>query len=129
MSAVESWFATAAVAEPLPRPRPARRASAPAKKTAQSRRNFRIRGSLVFMAVLALLLVGIVAVNVAVLRAHVSVNDLDAKIQQLQQENASLVSQYRHGMADPRIEAAASQAGFVYEPGFSPKLIDMAGGK
>ena len=66
MSAAESWFAPAAIAEPIPRPRP-RRAPAPARPKAQRRqqRAFRVRAPLVWMAVFALLLVGVVAVNVA----------------------------------------------------------------
>src|SRR5205807_316962 len=82
---LESWFAPAAVAEPLPRQRTTRRsAAAPARPKAQRRRgrSFRVRLPLVWMAVFAVLLVGVVAVNVAVLRANVSVNDLDKQIAQ-----------------------------------------------
>src|SRR5205814_7229374 len=147
MSAVESWFAPAAVAEPLPRPRrsgrasaalpttlPARsprRAPAPAKaKTGQrQRRSRRVRGSLVWMALFAVMLVGVVAVNVAVLRAHVSVNDLDAQITKLQQANANLASQYSSATAAPRVEAAARRDGLVPAPGGDTALLDLGGGK
>jgi len=77
------------------------------------------------MVVLAFLLVGVVAVNVAVLRAHVSVNGLDAKITQLQQGNASLASQYASMTAAPRIQAAALRAKLVLAPGASTTLLDM----
>jgi cell division protein FtsL len=79
------------------------------------------------MVVFAVLLVGVVAVNVAVLRANVSVNDLDTKITQLQQENASLASRHSSATAAPRVEAAAHRAG--EEPASSTGVIDMGRGK
>lgn len=134
MSAVESWFApAAAVAEPLPHPTPRKRASAASrpKKQQPQRRSLRVRAPLVWMVVLALLLVGIVAVNVAVLRAHVSVNDLDAKITQLQQGNAKRASQYASMTAAPRVEAAARRAGLILAPsvGDGTVLVDMGSRK
>ena len=132
MSAVESWFASPAVAEPLPAGRaPQRR---PAKKAAvrtskPRRQSRRVRGSLVWMVVFALLLVGVVTLNVAVLRANVSVNDLDAKITQLEGENARLASQYSRVTAAPRVEAAARRAGLVPASGLDTTLLDMGRGK
>jgi cell division protein FtsL len=136
MSAVESWFApaAAAVAKPLPvaqpRRRPATQAVARKPKTrARSGSGFRVRGSLVWMVVFAVLLVGVVAVNIAVLRAHVSANDLDKKIAQLQQGNASLASQYSSMTAPPRIEAAARRDGLIPAPGLDVQLLNMASGR
>ncbi len=128
MSALESWFAPAAVAEPLPRTRP-RRAPARPKARQRQRRAFRIRGSLVWMAVFAVLLVGVVAVNVAVLRAHVSVNNLDTEIGQLQQENAKFASRYASATAAPRVEAAARRAGLGPAPGADTTLLDLGSRK
>jgi cell division protein FtsL len=129
MSAVESWFAPATVAEPVQRqPATRRRASAAqARPKAQSRRgrSFRVRLPLVWMVVFAVLLVGVVAVNVAVLRANVSVNNLDQRIAQLQQENANLASQYSSATASPRVQAAARRAGLVQAP--TPTPIDLGG--
>ncbi len=132
MSAVESWFAPATVAEPRPaRQRTTRRAPAAARPTAKAkgrqRRNFRVRLPLVWMVVFAVLLVGVVAVNVAVLRANVSVNNLDKKIAQLQQGNANLASQYSSATAAPRVEAAAHRDGLIPAPALT--LIDMGGNK
>ena len=129
MSAVESWFAPAAVAEPLPTPR--KRTSAPARSKARrpQRRNLRVRVSLVWMVIFAVLLVGVVAVNVAVLRAHVSVNDLDQKITRLQQENATLASRYSSRTAAPRIEKAAREAGELPATTSNTTIIDLGGGK
>lgn len=131
MSAVESWFAPAAVAEPLPRQRPQRRTAARTKPKPKQRqwRAFRVRASLVWMAIFAVLLVGVVAVNVAVLRAHVSVTDLDNKISQLQQGNASLVSQLASMTAAASVEAAARSAGFIPAPGADATLLDLGSGK
>jgi cell division protein FtsL len=79
------------------------------------------------MVVFAVLLVGVVAVNVAVLRANVSVNNLDKKISQLQQGNANLASEYSSTTAAPLIEAAARSAGLTQAP--TPTLLDMGGRK
>src|SRR5579871_3453080 len=127
MSAVESWFAPAAVAEPLPRRAPRRRAPASAKpRTKQRQRpSFRVRASIVWMVLFALLLVGVVAVNVAVLRANVSVNNLDKQITQLQQTNAQMASQYSTLTAPPRIEAAARRAGLVPAAGTDTTYLDL----
>lgn len=129
MSAVESWFApaAAAVAEPLPKALPRRRTKAAAKPKAQkrSRRTLRVRAPLLWMVVFAVLLVGVVAVNVAVLRAHVSVNDLDAKISQLQQENARLASAVASATAAPRVEAAARRAHLVPATGTDMTYTDL----
>lgn len=77
------------------------------------------------MALFALLLVGVVAVNVAVMRAHVSVNDLDAKIAQLQQENANLAARYAGATAAPRIEVKARAAGEVPASSSVTSVIDL----
>src|SRR5947209_17458642 len=126
MSAAESWFAPAAVAQPLPGKRPQRRTPTPAKPTArkpraaQKGRSFRVRAPLVWMVLFALLLVGVVTLNVAVLRANVSVNDLDRQIGQVEQENARLSSRYSSVLAAPRVEKAAGKDGLVLAPSADP---------
>lgn len=128
MSAVESWFAPAAIAEPLPNHRTRRRAAAPAKAQ-RRRRTVRVRASVVWMVLFALLLVGVVAVNVAVLRANVSVNDLDKQIAQRQQAIATMKSQYARDTAAPRVEAAARKAGLVPASCTGACYLDMLPGK
>jgi len=134
MSTVESWFAPASVAEPLPaktspRRAPAtRRAAAPARSKAQ-RRSFRVRLPLVWMVVLAVLLVGVVAVNVAVLRANVSVNNLNTQIAQRQQDIATLKSQYARDTAAPRVEAVARRDGLSPASSSQTTQLDMGGRK
>jgi cell division protein FtsL len=131
MSAVESWFAPATVAEPLASPRPRKRAATPAKRKAQRRkgRNFRVRLPLVWMAVFAVLLVGVVAVNVAVLRANVSVNNLDTQIVQHEQAIATLKSQYARATAAPRVIATARRAGLNQASSAQTTTLDMGSGK
>jgi cell division protein FtsL len=131
MSTVESWFApAAAVAEPLPKAPSRKRAStrAKAKPKAQQRQRSipRVRASLVWMVVFAVLLVGVVAVNVAVLRANVSVNDLDAQIAQRQQEIATLKSEYARDTAAPRVAGVARKAGLSPASSANTTLLDMA---
>lgn len=134
MSAAESWFApVAAVAEPLPGAASRKRASTKAKPKAKAkrrpRRSPRVRASLVWMVVFAVLLVGVVAVNVAVLRANVSVNDLDAQIAQRQQEIAILNSEYARNTASARVIAKARKAGLSPASSAATTTLDMASGK
>jgi cell division protein FtsL len=81
------------------------------------------------MVVFAVLLVGVVAVNVAVLRAHVTVNHLDQKITELQQQNATLASQYSTATAAPQVEDAARRAGELPATAANTTIIDMGHGK
>src|SRR4249920_220947 len=131
MSAVESWFAPATIAEPLANPRPRKRAATSAKPKAQRRkgRNFRVRLPLVWMVVFAVLLVGVVAVNVAVLRANVSVNNLDTQIAQRQQDIATLKSRYARATAAPHVVAVARRAGLNPATSSQTTQIDMGSGK
>jgi cell division protein FtsB len=118
MAAVD-WFAPAEVAAPAPRRRrpPAQRPAAPVR----SRRRpvqLRVRAHIVWMILFALLLAGVVAVNVAVLRAHVAVTHLDQQRAQLQAQNRALASRLSADSSAPRIEAAARRLGMV--PALAP---------
>src|SRR5713101_3446947 len=96
------WFA----AETAVAPAHARRAPARARAVAAPRRRAqprRLRGGMLWIALFALLLTGVVAVNVAVLRAHVAVNQLDKQQLQLQQENSTLAAQVSSAGASQRI--------------------------
>jgi len=109
MAAVD-WFAPAEVAEPVRAPR---RRQAPARRPAASVRSRRkpterrVRGHIVWMILFALLLFGVVAVNVAVLRAHVAVSRLDEKRAQLEAKNQALQSELSAANSAPRVETAA----------------------
>lgn len=129
MSAVADWF-TPAVAEPAsatPRRRPATKTgSAPARAASPRRRaNIRVTGGIVWMSVFALLLVGVVALNVAVLTANMAMHRLDDQRAQLQAENQALASQLSAAGAAPRIEAAAQKLGLVLAPDTSTSYLDL----
>jgi cell division protein FtsL len=116
MAAVD-WFAHAEVAEPAPSPRrSARQAGQRPVPGVRSRRKpaqRRVRAHIVWMILFALLLAGVVAVNVAVLRAHVAVSRLDQKRAELQARNQALASELSAASSAPRIERAARRLGLV----------------
>jgi cell division protein FtsL len=124
--AAADWFASAAVAEPLPsrrrRARP-RRAVAPRRGRSAQRR---VRGHIVWMTVFALLLAGVVAVNVAVLRANVAVHRLDEQRARLEARNEALASKLSAASSAPRIAAAAHRLGLVEAPAADTSYLDLA---
>src|SRR6476469_9787729 len=94
MAAVD-WFAQAETAEPAPGPRRRRAAAQRPVAAVRSRRRpvqRRVRAHIVWMILFALLLAGVVAVNVAVLRAHVAASHLDEQRAELQAQNQALAS-------------------------------------
>jgi cell division protein FtsL len=132
MSAVD-WFAQAEIAEPQAPRRPQRRpkqASAGRRPAGpvRSRRKptqRRVRAHIVWMILFALLLAGVVAVNVAVLRAHVAVSRLDQKRAQLQARNQALASELSAASSAPRIERAARRLGLVQASAGSTSYTDL----
>jgi cell division protein FtsB len=131
MAAVD-WFAQAEVAEPVPAQRrrrpPARRPSAPARSRRRPIQR-RVRAHIVWMILFALLLAGVVAVNVAVLRAHVAVSHLDDQRAQLQAENHVLASRLSAVNSAPRIEAAARRLGMVPAPAANTSYFVLPSGR
>ena len=84
-----------------------RRATTKPKPRARTRRRARARGGVLWIAISGVLLVGVVFVNVAVLRLNLQ---LDKKTQQrtkLRAENATLQSELSSRLASPRIQALA----------------------
>jgi uncharacterized protein HemX len=119
------WFASTAVA-PAPA-HPTRRRPAPAVAPAPRRRasGRRLTGGILWISALALLLAGVVAVNVAVLRANVGVTRLDKQEQQLQAQNAALASQVSSAGAALKIESTARRLGLVPAPAMDTSYIDL----
>ena len=119
------WFSAAAV-EPAPA-RPPRRRPAPVAAPAPRRRaaGRRLTGGIVWISVLAVLLAGVVAVNVAVLRANVGLTNLDKQEQLLQAQNDALASQVSSAGASLKIEAAARRLGLVPAAGTDTSYIDL----
>jgi cell division protein FtsL len=77
------------------------------------------------MTVFALLLFGIVAVNVAVLQAHVAVSKLDQKRARLEARNQALASALSAVDSAPRIEAAALRLGLVQASAGNTSYLDL----
>ncbi len=127
MAAVD-WFAHAEVAEPARAPRRRQSAARRPAATVRSRRKptqRRVRGHIVWMILFALLLFGVVAVNVAVLRAHVAVSQLDQKRAQLQARNQALPSALSAANSAPRVERAARRLGLVPASAGNTSYLDL----
>jgi hypothetical protein len=67
----------------------------------------------VWIAITATLLAGVVALNVAVLRLNVRMDHLNAERAKLRAERQTLASQLSHAAASPRIQATAHHNGLV----------------
>ena len=96
--------AAAALAAPRPRSRPRPR-PAPTRRRAARRG---VAGGVVWIAVVAVLLAGVVALNVAVLRLNVRLDKLAPQRAQLRAENAALaVAALERPRPSPRIQQQA----------------------
>jgi hypothetical protein len=78
------------------------------------------------MTLFAILLFGVVAVNVAVLRAHVDVSKLDQERLQLENQNQSLASRLSAVNSAPRIEVAARRLGLIQASVGNTSYVDLA---
>ena len=105
-----SWSDAAPALEPARKPR--RAAPAPQRRT-RARRRPGVAGGVVWIALLAVMLAGIVALNVAVLRLNVQLNKLDSERARLYADKQAIASQLSLAAASPRIQALAHQAGLV----------------
>ena len=131
MAAVD-WFASPEVAERAPAPQ---RRRAPARRPAASVRSRRkptqrrVRGHIVWMTLFAFLLFGVVAVNVAVLRAHVAVSRLDDERARIEARNQALASALSAANSAPRIEAAARRLGLIQASAGNTSYLDLMAGR
>ncbi len=126
MAAVD-WFGAAAPAMPAParrRPRPDAAPAAPAPRTRASGR--RLTGGIVWISLFALLLTGIVALNVAVLRTNMHVSRLDQQELQLRAENQALASLVSSAASARRIESTAQKLGLAPAPATDTSYLDLA---
>jgi cell division protein FtsL len=122
MAAVD-WFAAEAVAAPAPR---VRARPKPRPQTRRRARPRRVTAGVIWISALALLLAGVVAVNVAVLRANVGVDNLDKQEVQLQAENQALASQVSSANASIRIEQIARKFGLVPASASDTSYLDLS---
>ena|ERR671931_365021 len=122
MAAVD-WFATDVAAAPARRPQPRAQSVPRARRRPRGRR---LTGGIIWIVAFAVLLVGVVAVNVAVLRVNMSVNDLTKQQLQLQAQNATLASEVSSAGSALRIEQAARRLGLVPAPASDTSYVDVA---
>jgi cell division protein FtsL len=106
-----------------PQVRRARRPRAATRRRAEGRR---LRGGLVWISLFAVLLVGVVAINVAVLRANMALNNLNQKQLQLESQNQTLASQVSSAGSSLRIEQAAHRLGLVPAQAADTSYLDLA---
>jgi cell division protein FtsL len=100
---VATWAAEAE--RPQPQPRPAPRAV---------KRQRRVAGGVAWIGVVAVLLAGVVAMNVAVLRLNMKLDHLGRERADLRAQNAALSSQLSSQASAPRIQGlAAKRLGLV----------------
>jgi cell division protein FtsL len=99
--------APAVEAPPRPRPRPRRRVE----------RRPRVASGVIWIAVIGVLLVGVVFMNVAVLRLNIRLDQLGRDRAGLRADNAQLASQLSSAQAAARIQALARK-----ELGVQPAL-------
>lgn len=114
------WFATD-VATQVPR-KSSQPAAAPRPRRAEGRR---IRGGIIWIASFAVLLAGVVALNVAVLRVNMSLDRLSRQQIELQAENTTLASQLSSAGSSLRIEQAAHRLGLVPAPASDTSYLDL----
>jgi cell division protein FtsL len=104
---VATWAAEAERPQPQPQrqPRPAPRVV---------RRERRVAGGVIWIALVAGLLAGVVAMNVAVLRLNMKLDHLGRERADLRAENAALSVQLSSAASAPRIQGlAAKRLGLV----------------
>jgi cell division protein FtsL len=115
------WFAPDVGAPPAARPPRARPRAVP-RRRAEGRR---ATGGIVWISLFAVLLAGIVAVNVAVLRSNMALNDLNKQQLELQAQNQTLQSQVSSAGSSLRIEQVAHRLGLVPAPAADTRYLDL----
>lgn len=113
-----SWTSAAhvdATAVPQARPRPRRASAAPRR---------RVAGGVVWIGLLAVLLVGVVAVNVAVLRLNMQIEKLGQQRLELEAQNALLESKVSSTLAPARIERVA-RTKLELVPAAEPTYVEL----
>ena len=121
-----SWHAAAAEAPVRARParpRPKPVAKPPRKANAKAKGG--VAGGLAWIIVGGVLLAGIVALNVAVLRLNIRLDHLNSESQQLQAQNAALGAKLSGAVSSPRVQALATARGFVPADPATTGYVDL----
>jgi cell division protein FtsL len=105
---VAAWAAAARAEESIAVPR---------SRPRVVKRERRVTGGVFWIGVIATLLAGVVATNVAVLRLNMKLDSLGRERADLRAQNAELSSQLSSAASAPRIQKlAAKQLGWVQAP-------------
>ena len=115
------WFAPDVPAPPVRRRAPSR----PRPRPRPQVRSRRLTGGIFWISAFAVLLVGVVALNVAVLRVNMRLNDLNKQQLQLQAQNQTLVSQVSSADSSLRIEQIAHRLGLVPAPAADTSYLNV----
>jgi cell division protein FtsL len=119
--AAVDWFATEVAPAPVRRPPRTRPRAVPRPR----REGRRLTGGIVWISAFAVLLAGVVALNVAVLRTNMALNDLNKQQLELQAQNATLSSQLSSAGSSLRIEQTAHRLGLVPAPAADTSYLDL----
>jgi len=118
-----TWSPTAStVAAPARRPK---ERTAPRRRTAARKRT--LRAPIFWIVLLGVLLAGVVALNVAVLRQNMGLDRLDRERTQLRAENAALQSQLSSAAAAPRLQAQVAKLGYVPASAQDTSYVHLTG--
>lgn len=88
-----------------PKPKPSKTKARATHRTAQRR----VAGGIVWIAIVAALLAGVVALNVAVLRVNLRFDELGQKRANLRAQNAALASELASAASTGRIQKLAAE--------------------
>ena len=116
------WFAGEVAAPPVRQPR-SRTRTAPRARVRPQRR---VRGGIAWIVAFAVVLTGVVALNVVVLQVNMRVSRLDKAQIELQAQNQALASQVSSAASAQRIEQAAHRLGYVPAPATDTSYLELA---
>jgi hypothetical protein len=123
-----AWQEAAAVAAPRPqrppRPRPKPKPRAAPRRKAKAKAG--VAGGLAWIIVAGVLLAGIVALNVAVLRLNVQLDHVNSQSDQLRADNAALGAKLSAAASSPLIQTLAKARGFVPADPTKIGYVDVA---
>src|SRR6266550_6901566 len=92
-------------------------AAPPRTRPRVAKRERRVTGGVLWIGVIATLLAGVVATNVAVLRLNMKLDHLGRERADLRAQNAALSSLLSSAASTPRIQALAARGGLVQATG------------
>jgi hypothetical protein len=121
MAAVD-WFATDVAAPPVRRPRPRPQSVSRARRRAPG---LRLTGGILWISAFAVLLAGVVALNVAVLRVNMSVSNLTKQQLELQAQNQALAPQVSSAGSSILIERTARRLGLTPASATETSYLDL----